>query len=127
MSGKYTLRRRKKMSDVRQINSDEMFCTHCGAIIRKEAEICPKCGCRVAPVPSSVKNTNDGSSFGYGFLGFLIPLLGLILFIVWKSNYPLKAKSCGIGALIGFIIGIVFSVIFFIITTAAVAGSLLNF
>jgi hypothetical protein len=99
------------MSDASQINSDEMYCTHCGAVIKKEAEICPKCGCRVASVPSSVKNANDGSSFGYAFLGFLIPLLGLILFIVWKSNYPLRAKSCGTGALIGFIIGVIFSII----------------
>ena len=25
---------------------DEMFCSSCGAIIKKEAEICPKCGVR---------------------------------------------------------------------------------
>jgi uncharacterized membrane protein YhaH (DUF805 family)/RNA polymerase subunit RPABC4/transcription elongation factor Spt4 len=32
------------MSDVQQKNSDEIYCPSCGAIIKKEAEICPKCG-----------------------------------------------------------------------------------
>jgi TM2 domain-containing membrane protein YozV len=34
------------MSDVREKASDEAFCSSCGAIIKKEAEICPKCGVR---------------------------------------------------------------------------------
>ncbi|MDR1390037.1 MAG: TM2 domain-containing protein [Treponema sp.] len=36
------------MSDVqpREKAADEMFCSSCGAIIKKEAEICPKCGVR---------------------------------------------------------------------------------
>jgi RNA polymerase subunit RPABC4/transcription elongation factor Spt4 len=27
-------------------SSDEMYCSSCGAVIKKEAEICPKCGVR---------------------------------------------------------------------------------
>jgi len=39
-----------------------MFCTHCGAeIINSQAEICVKCGCRIAPqkfcTPSVVDDT----------------------------------------------------------------------
>ena len=34
------------MSDERTKNADEAFCSSCGAIIKKEAEICPKCGVR---------------------------------------------------------------------------------
>lgn len=34
------------MSDVREKAIDEVFCSSCGAIIKKEAEICPKCGVR---------------------------------------------------------------------------------
>ncbi len=30
--------------DRRQKGADETFCSSCGAIIKKEAEICPKCG-----------------------------------------------------------------------------------
>ena len=40
------------MSDVqtRERAADEIFCSACGAIIKKEAEICPKCGVRRKPV-----------------------------------------------------------------------------
>ena len=36
------------MSDVqeREKAADEIFCSACGAIIKREAEICPKCGVR---------------------------------------------------------------------------------
>ena len=34
------------MSDTREKAADEAFCSSCGAIIKKEAEICPKCGVR---------------------------------------------------------------------------------
>jgi len=34
------------MADVQQKGIDEIFCSSCGAIIKKAAEICPKCGVR---------------------------------------------------------------------------------
>ena len=37
-------------------------------------------------------------------LGFFIPIVGLILYLVWKDQTPLKAKSAGKGALIGAIV-----------------------
>jgi len=55
--------------------------------------------------------SNDAPSGGYATLGFFIPLVGLILFLVWHNEYPLRAKSAGTGALIGFIVGIFFSFI----------------
>ena len=47
----------------------------------------------------------DAPSVGFAFLGFFFPLVGLILFLVWKDQFPLKAKSCGKGALIALIVG----------------------
>ena len=41
------------MSDVKTKNADEKFCESCGNVIKKEAEICPKCGVR----QKSIKNT----------------------------------------------------------------------
>ena len=46
-------------------------------------------------------------SIGYGFLGFFFPIIGFILFLVWKNDKPVSAKQVGIGALIGFILWIV--------------------
>jgi TM2 domain-containing membrane protein YozV len=34
------------MSEYREKAADEAFCSSCGEIIKKEAEICPKCGVR---------------------------------------------------------------------------------
>jgi uncharacterized membrane protein YhaH (DUF805 family) len=48
------------MSDIQQKGVDEVYCSSCGAIIKKEAEICPKCGVRQRPVSvSSRKNGLD--------------------------------------------------------------------
>ena len=70
-----------------------MYCPNCGEQIDDKAVVCPKCG-----VP--VKNTvapDDAPSTGFAVLGFLFPIIGLILYLVWKSERPLRAKSVGKG------------------------------
>ena len=54
---------------------------------------------------------DDSSSIGFAILGFFIPLVGLILFLVYESKRPQRAKSAGIGALVGFITKIVISIV----------------
>jgi TM2 domain-containing membrane protein YozV len=51
------------MSDMetREKAADEIFCSSCGAIIKREAEICPKCGVRQKPIP--VARMNVGSNW----------------------------------------------------------------
>lgn len=53
---------------------------------------------------SGSSHADDAPSIGLTVLCFFIPLLGLILYLVWKDATPLKAKSCGKGALIGVIV-----------------------
>jgi hypothetical protein len=98
------------------------FCSHCGAEIAGEAVICVKCGCSVAntnPQAAALVNPNDAPSGGFAFLSFLIPLAGLILFLVWNKESPKKAKSCGKGAIIGFIAEVVLSII---VTVVGIMG-----
>jgi hypothetical protein len=59
-----------------------------------------------APARGSAAGGNplDAPSGGFAALCFFIPLVGLILYLVWKDEYPLKARSCGKGALIGVIV-----------------------
>ncbi|MCI8367391.1 MAG: hypothetical protein HFJ66_07310 [Eggerthellaceae bacterium] len=52
-------------------------------------------------------------------MGFLIPLVGLILFLVWKDTKPKTAKAAGIGALVGVIVSVIFSILGFVLTLAA--------
>jgi peptidyl-prolyl cis-trans isomerase B (cyclophilin B) len=49
----------------------------------------------VPPPPS------DQGGFGWGVLGFFIPIVGLVLFLVWRQAKPKTAKAVGVGALVG--------------------------
>ena len=87
------------------------YCRSCGKEIMDEAVICPGCG-----VPQSTSAvTNDSSSLGYAFLGFCIPIVGLILYLVWKDSTPLRAKSAGKGALVSVIVSVVIWIVYAVI------------
>ena len=95
------------------------FCQYCGKEIMDEAVMCVHCGCAV----TSQKNaSNDAPSTGMAVLGFFIPLVGLICYLAMKAQTPLKAKSAGKGALIGFIVSIVLTIIYVIIVATAVSS-----
>ena len=46
----------------------------------------------------------DAPSTGFAVLGFFFPVVGLILYLVWKDTLPLRSKSAGKGAIIGAIV-----------------------
>ncbi len=60
-------------------------------------------------------NPDDVPSVGLNILAFFIPLVGLILYLIWKDQYPKKAKSVGKTALIAVIINIVITILFWIL------------
>ena len=90
-----------------------MYCSHCGKPIPEGADYCLNCGCAVN---GSAPSKDDSSSFGFALLGFLFPLIGLILYFVYEDKRPKRAKSVGKGALVGVITRIVISIV---ITVAA--------
>ena len=63
------------------------------------------------PVYPQMEYVQDAPSGGMTALGFFFPIVGLILYLVWKDQTPLKAKSAGKGALIGVIVWTVLSVV----------------
>ena len=100
-----------------------MYCTHCGTNLNEDAKFCPNCGAPVeaqnndfasSSSPSSSPSSQnsaatapgDAPNFGYALIGFLIPLVGLILYFIWKNDYPLRARSCGKGALVSVLINV---------------------
>ena len=97
------------------------FCSHCGKEIHEDAVVCVHCGCSVAGAGGNgaALDPNDAPSTGIVILGFFIPLVGLILYLIWKPTKPQVAASAGKGALIGFILGIVSSILFSIIIPLA--------
>ena len=85
-----------------------MYCKKCGKEINDNAVICPSCGYATDKYEQkNFKNESDSSSAGWAVLGFLFPLIGLILYLVWKEELPLRAKSIGKGALISVKINVV--------------------
>lgn len=92
-----------------------MYCFKCGNKVDENAKFCPNCGTQLKnqeasrgyePIhqeTSAQVNEEDASHFGFALLSFLIPVVGLVLFIIWNKEYPQKAKSC----LKGFIANII--------------------
>ncbi len=92
-----------------------MFCKTCGKEINDNAVICPNCGCATDNKPVNFSKPNDTGHIGWGFLGFFFPLIGLILYLVWKEEKPITAKVAGKGALIGVIVSIVLSILYVVL------------
>lgn len=96
------------------------YCSHCGKEIECYETVCPFCG---ATVPKQASD-DDAKSFWWALLCFMFPIVGLILFIVWRKEQPLRASSCGKGALISVIIDVVLSVILWIVLAVAMKSAL---
>lgn len=95
-----------------------MFCKNCGKEIDDKASVCIHCGVSTNILP----NVIDNGGFGWGLLGCCIPIVGLILFLVWKDTKPKTSKAAGIGALVSVIIYIVFYLLIFVIGAAGAAS-----
>lgn len=91
------------------------YCKNCGAQIDDKAVICPSWGVPQNNTPAVV----DNGGFGWRVPGCCIPIVGLILFLVWKDTKPKTAKSAGIGALVSVICSVVFYVLMGIIGALA--------
>lgn len=54
---------------------------------------------------------NNKRNIGWGILGFFFPIVGLILFLVWKNNRKENAKVAAIGAIIGAALSLVLTIV----------------
>lgn len=97
------------------------FCPACGKKHMRTALFCPECGRQLREADSQpvvrqvqevggaeqqsegvpLQNMQDVPSGGYNALGFLIPVAGLVLYLVWREQTPLRAKAIGKSALAG--------------------------
>ena len=76
------------------------YCTNCGNKVNGNAYICTNCGVRLGNNINNNSNVVDNGGFGWGVLGFFVPVVGLILYLVWKDERPKTAKAAGKGALV---------------------------
>lgn len=83
-----------------------MYCKYCGRIIDDDSKYCVNCGNNMNNDIGGTVSA-DAPSKGFAILGFFIPIIGLILYLVYERKQPKRAKSAGKGALIGFITKII--------------------
>ena len=83
------------------------FCKNCGNQIEDNAATCPNCGASRNTTPQ----VTDNGGFLWGLLGCCIPIVGLVLFLVWKDTKPKTSKAAGIGALVGVILMILYYIL----------------
>ena len=86
-----------------------MFCAKCGAEMGDSAEFCPKCGARAGAGDAGPGASNSVGPLGIVF--FCLPLVGAIMYFVWKDDKPKKAQRACYLALGGTALGIVLQVI----------------
>lgn len=70
---------------------DEEFCSSCGSVVKKEAEICPECGVRVTDGSSSNSSTKDRTTAG---------ILAILLGGIGAHKFYLNDTGMGILYLI---------------------------
>ena len=86
----------------------------CGKETDDEAVVCPHCG-----VEQRARGPiEDDGSLLWAFIGFLIPVIGIILWIVWYKDKPESSKMAGIGAFIA----IILTVVVFVLMTMFAMG-----
>ena len=70
---------------------------------------------------SNQPQVTDKGGFLWGLLGCCIPIVGLVLFLVWKDQKPKTAKAAGIGALVCVGVWIVYYIAMLILGIAIAA------
>lgn len=70
---------------------------------------------------TQVQSAKEGGTVGWGILGFFIPIVGFILWLVWKDEHPARSRSAGIGCLVSICLGVV-GVILYVVLVFVILG-----
>ncbi len=103
-----------------------MYCKACGKELHDSAVVCVACGVGTENKLNGAVENESGLA-GWSVLGFFIPVLALILYLIWKDEKPLTARAVGKGGIIYLIvIGAIMSLYFiiFLILMTGVAVSM---
>lgn len=88
-----------------------MFCKKCGQEIDDASVVCPECGAAQEEKPAVV----DNGGFLWGLLGCCVPIVGLVLYLVWKDQKPKTARAAGKGALVCVICTVIYYVLMLVL------------
>jgi uncharacterized membrane protein YvbJ len=86
-----------------------MFCNHCGKEINDNADVCVHCGIAVS------KKFADNPSHFAGVVSCCFPMVGLILYFLWKDEKPKSSKLICRWMIGGIVAWVLLYVLFFVI------------
>ena len=78
-----------QLEEVKEEQYEGVFCQHCGNKMKREAVLCPKCGCENNLKKKEEKEEVKGSSIVLSYvLSILFPLLGIIagIYLIAKDK-----------------------------------------
>lgn len=101
-----------------------MYCHNCGHEVNQEAVICINCGAATKIIPKNNADARPGCLLNG--VSFIAPIVGLVLYLVWYSSMPIKAKSVGKWALAGVITLVVFYYVTTYIINSVVQSAVTN-
>lgn len=82
------------------------LCKYCGAEIPDEASECPQCGAPHTPIVYTTESRLP--AWLLPTISVFIPIVGFILYFVFKEKDEDLAKECGKYAIIGAVIDVIF-------------------
>ena len=73
-----------------------------------------------------VYHETDAPSFLFALISFFTPLVGLVLYIIWRKDFPQKAKSCMNGMICGIIAEILVTIFLMSYLSQNIMGVIIN-
>lgn len=98
------------------------YCSKCGKETDDLALFCSNCGASLTDTAQPERT--DAYSAGFAVLGFFIPIVGLIIYLVLNESQPKTAHSAGKGALIGFCVSLAIGIVSAIAASGFLIGLL---
>lgn len=87
------------------------YCDKCGKELVDEAVMCTRCGIYLQPKKEVVKEEH---LIFYGLISLLIPVVGIVIFLVWNDTKPKTARIAMICGLISLLLWIVLFIFIFV-------------
>ncbi len=84
-----------------------MYCKKCGAKLNEDNAFCPQCGNKL------INNTDetDITNIICAVIGLIIPIVGAVLYYVFKKTNPKAAKTANVCSWIGFLVQIILLIV----------------
>lgn len=86
-----------------------MYCSNCRASVNENAKFCVNCGINIKQTVS----IDDKPNIWINLISlFYVPILGIIVYFIWRKNRPRAAKSALMFGLLNIAITVILGAIY---------------